>query len=139
MVHESQTLIQSLLPQSLDAEVHQVANNALEMLQLARDALDEGSEECYQQQVLRYPHCFSGVVDVQCCVLVRACIVCSEVSDGSYQPRPQRVDIGHQLARACRQAKLATPGKLYLDIDTTLMRHLLQNAQVDQLLSQTQP
>ena len=55
MVHESQTLIQSLLPQSLDAEVHQVANNALEMLQLARDALDEGSEECYQQQVLRYP------------------------------------------------------------------------------------
>ena len=57
MVHESQTLIRSVLPQLLDAEIHQAAdkvNEAVEMLQLARDSLDEGSEECYQQQVLRY-------------------------------------------------------------------------------------
>ena len=54
------------------------------------------------------------------------------MSDGSYQSNPQRVDIGHELQRACRQAQLTTPGKFHIEVDTILLRHMFQNAQVDQ-------
>ena len=56
------------------------------------------------------------------------------MSDGSYKVNPQRVEIGHELQRACRQAQLNTPGKLYIEVDTILVRHLLQNGQVDRQL-----
>ena len=56
------------------------------------------------------------------------------MSDGSYKVNPQRVEIGHELQRACRQAQLTTPGNLYSEVDTILVRHLLQNGQVDRQL-----
>ena len=56
------------------------------------------------------------------------------MSDGSYKLNPERVEIGHELQRACRQAQLTTSGKLYIEVDTVLVRHLLQNGQVDRQL-----
>ena len=56
------------------------------------------------------------------------------MADGSYKLNPRRVDIGHELQRACRQAQLTTSGKLYIEVDTILVRHILQNGQVDRQL-----
>ena len=56
------------------------------------------------------------------------------MSDGSYKLNPKRVDIGRELQRACRQAQLTTSGKLYIEVDTILVRHILQNGQVDRQL-----
>ena len=56
------------------------------------------------------------------------------MSDGSHKLNPQRVEIGHELQRACRQAQLTTSDKLYIEVDTILVRHLLQNGQVDRQL-----
>ena len=56
------------------------------------------------------------------------------MSDGSYKVNPQRVEIGHEIQRACRQAQLTTSGKLDIEVDNILVRHLLQNGQVDRQL-----
>ena len=53
MVHEAYILLQKEMHR-LEAEgVHHAAADILKLLHSAQEALEEGSSECYEQQVLR--------------------------------------------------------------------------------------
>ena len=78
----------------------------LDSLKLVEDELHQVSQECYDQQVLR------------------------DVSNSTYKLNPQPVEIGFELTRMCRQAKLVQPVEVCrVEVDTALCSHAIRNGQ----------
>ena len=96
LVHEARDYIQS------GASREQVSDS----LKLVEDELQQVSQECYDQQVLR------------------------DVSNSTYKLNPQPVEIGFELTRLCRQAKLVQPVEVcHVEVDIALCGHAIRNGQ----------
>lgn len=128
LVGESSSMLQKHLCSLQAGEVHDAVlciQKCQDLLQTAQDALQEGCTQCYEQQSLRY-YLF---VECNCVCCLSIVLPFSEVVDDTYKLNLQQVEIGHELQIACRQAKLITAETFRLEVDTTLMKHILQNAQ----------